>query len=58
MYSWNTVNTYSPSHIFFKVPLIKFMVELTIHLRGMNTHLWLSGVPNNFPLLRMKRQGD
>ena len=31
------------------VPLIKFIIELTIHVREGSTHLSTPGVPNNFP---------
>ena len=39
VYYRNTINTYSLLSQEWWVPLIKFMVEPTIHVRGGTTHL-------------------
>ena len=39
-YSQNTINAYSILSHEWWVLLIKFMVRLTIHVRGGSTHLW------------------
>ena len=49
VYSRSTINAYSFLSHEWWVLLIKFMVGPTIHVRGGSTHLWYSGVPNNFP---------
>ena len=38
-YSWSTINAYSLLSYEWWVPLIKFMVGHTIHIREENTHL-------------------
>jgi len=43
MYFQSTINAYSLLSHEWWVSLIKFMVGLTIHLRGESTHLWYSG---------------
>ena len=43
VYSQSTINVYSLLSHKWWVLLIKFMVGLTIHVRGESTHLWYSG---------------
>ena len=42
VYSRNTINTYFLFSYEWWVPLIKFMVGLTIHVRRGSTYLWYS----------------
>ena len=42
VYSGSTINAYSLLSHEWWVPLIKFMVGPTIHVRGRSTHLWYS----------------
>ena len=49
VYSRSTINAYSLLSHEWWVPLIKFIVGPTIHMRRGSAHLWYSGVPNNFP---------
>ena len=43
VYSQSTINVCSLISHEWWVPLIKFMVGPTIHVRGGSTHLWYSG---------------
>ena len=42
VYFRSTINAYSLLSYEWWVPLIKFMVRPTIHVRGGSTHLWYS----------------